>query len=313
MNYYFSVYIEKAIRVDMYLSTLFPLYSRSYIQKMIDKNQLEVNGTIVNKNLKIKNKDEIKLSIKNETIVDVLPEKMNLDIIFEDENILIINKDARINVHPVPWEDWKKNTLVNWILYHTKEKLPSISWEHRPWIVHRLDKDTSWIILVAKNDMMMNYLSSIIKDRKIEKNYIAIVNGIFKDEFFKIESYIWRDPNNRIKMTTKNWLNPKLATSSWKLIWYIDWKYSLLKINLETWRTHQIRVHLSSIWFPIIWDSVYWIKEVNSEVLEKYWLDRQALHALELKFELYNKSVYFKADLKEDMKKIIWDLESLIY
>ena len=307
MNYYFSVFIEDQNRVDMYLSALFPLYSRSYIQKIIDRWEVKINWKIINKNLKIKNRDEIEIEIKNDSIIWIEPEKMNLDIVYEDDNLIIINKDPWINVHPVPWEDWNKNTLVNWVLYHTRDKLPIISWEYRPWIVHRLDKDTSWIILVAKNDLMMNYLSWIIKERKIEKNYIAIVSWIFKDNDFRIESYIWRDPNSRIKMTTKSWLNPKLAITSWKLLWYIDWKYSVLKLHLETWRTHQIRVHLSSIWFPIIWDSVYWNKDVNQEVLIKYWLNRQALHALELKFYLYWKESYFRAELKNDMKKIIWD------
>lgn len=309
MKYYFSVYIEDKDRVDIYLSTLFPLYSRSFIQKMIDREQVKLNWEIINKNVKIKNKDEIEIEMKNDTLLWVLPEEMNLDVIFEDDNILIVNKEAWINVHPVPWEDWHKNTLVNWVLHHTRAKLPSISWEHRPWIVHRLDKDTSGIILIAKSDMMMSHLWTIIKDRQIEKNYIAIVDWIFRDEEFRVESYIWRDPNNRIKMTTKNWLNPKLATSSWKLLWYIDDKYSVLKINLETWRTHQIRVHLASIWFPIIWDKVYWNKQTNIEVEEKYGLKRQALHALELKFELYSQERYFRAELKNDMKKIIWDLK----
>lgn len=307
MEYFFTAFLEKDLRVDMYLSILFPEYSRSYIQKMIDKWQLEINNKIVTKNIKIKNKDEINLKIITKDYSRVLPEEQDLDIIYEDDNIIVINKNSDVNVHPVPGDLWNTNTLVNWILYHCREKLPCISWIHRPWIVHRLDKDTSWIILIAKNDNMMSYLSSIIKDREITKNYIAIVDWIVKDKEFKIESYIWRDQNDRKKMSVKNPINPKLALSFWEVIWYIDWKYTILKINIKTWRTHQIRVHLSSIWYPIIWDKVYWNKKTNEEVKEKYGLERQALHAFELKFLLYSKKVNFIAPLKEDMKKIIWN------
>lgn len=307
MLYNFCILSDKQVRVDIYLSALFQDFSRSYIQKMIDKWQVSVNSKIINKNLKIKPRDEINITIINESI-EVKPQDMNLDIIYEDENLLIINKDPFLNVHPVPWEDGNKNTLVNGILHHCKWALPCISWVERPGIVHRLDKDTSWIILIAKTDFMMSYLSGIIKDREITKNYIAIVNGIVKDNDFKIESFIGRDPNDRLKMTTKNPLNPKLAISYGSLIWYIDNKYSVLKINIKTWRTHQIRVHLSSIWYPIIGDKVYGIKSINEEVFKKYWLQRQALHAYELDFNLYSKKVSFKANLKEDMQKIVWDL-----
>lgn len=308
MKYKFCVLIEKNIRVDMYLSALFKDFSRSYIQKMIDKNQVSINWKNISKNLKLKNKDLVEIEVKLEKLEEVLAEKIDLDIIYEDENLLILNKEAWINVHPVPWENWKSWTLVNAILYHCKNKLPSINWVERPWIIHRLDKDTSWIILIAKTDYMMKYLADIIKQRQIWKYYLALVNWKIKDREFKIESYIWRDPNNRLKMTANNPLNPKIAITYWTLLWYIDNKYSLLKIKIETWRTHQIRVHLSSIWFPILWDSVYWNSKANKEVSTIYQLKRQALHAYELDFNLYWKVQKFKADLKEDMKKIIWDI-----
>lgn len=307
----FCTYLEKKIRVDIYLSTLFADYSRSYIQKIIDKWQVKINDIVVTKNIKINPKDEIKIEIISEKL-EILPQKMDLDIIFEDKNILIINKQPNTNVHPVPWEWWTENTLVNWILYHCNDKnnknkfnLWTINWVERPWIVHRLDKDTSWIILIAKNDSMMNYLASIIKSREISKKYIAIVSWVLKDENIRIESYIWRDPYDRKKMTTKNPINPKIAISEVKLLSHIDEKYSVLEVKILTWRTHQIRLHLSSIWFPIIWDKVYWNDKVNKEVLEKYWINRQALHANSLEFNLYWERVYFEAKLKEDMEKII--------
>lgn len=308
MIYKFCIISEKQIRVDIYLSALFKDFSRSYIQKLIDRWQVSVNWEKISKNLKLKNKDEIEVEIKLEKLEEVLPEKMNLDIVYEDKDLLLLNKEAWINVHPVPWENGNKNTLVNWVLWHCGDELIGIWWIERPWIVHRLDKDTTWLILIAKSDKMMKYLSDIIKKRDIWKYYLAVVFWKIKQKNFKIESYIWRDPNNRLRMTTRNPANPKLAITYWEVIDFIDNKYSLLKIKLETWRTHQIRVHLASIWYPIIWDKVYWNSKANKEAATIFQLHRQALHAYELEFELYWKKVFFKWDLKDDMKRIIKDL-----
>lgn len=305
MIYNFCVITWNTIRVDIYLSALFNSFSRSYIQKMIDRWQVSINGEKISKNIKIKNRDEVKIEIIIEKLEEINPEKMNFDVIYEDDEIIVLNKEAWINVHPVPWEDWNKNTLVNWILYHCKDKLPSIWWTYRPWIVHRLDKDTSWLIMIAKSDSMMNYLSETIKQRNIDKYYIAVVYGKIKDRNFKIESYIWRDPNNRLKMTANNPVNPKLAITYWEVIEYIDNKYTIVKVKIETGRTHQIRVHLSSIWFPILWDKTYWNLRVNKEVKTVYQLHRQALHAYELDLILYWKEVHFKAELKDDIKRVV--------
>lgn len=304
MKYCFSVFLDKPKRVDIYISTLFSDFSRSYVQKIIDRWQLKVNDKKIKKNVKIQPKDEIKISIELESL-DIEPEDIPLDIIYEDKELLIVNKDAWINVHPVPWEGGKSWTLVNAVLYHCKNDLPSIGWVERPWIVHRLDKNTSWIIMIAKSDKMMNYLSEIIKDRKIDKYYYAIVHGVVKQNKFKIESYIWRDKNDRTRMTINNPVNPKLAISYWEIIKYIDNKYTLLKVKIETWRTHQIRVHLASIGHFILWDDVYWNKRLNKEIRQKYWLKRQALHAHKLILNLYGKKEEFIWDLKEDIKKLL--------
>ena len=141
----FCVFSKEKVRIDLYLASIFPDFSRSYVQKLVDKWQVKINQKIISKNIKINPCDEIELEIIPEKL-DILPQKMDLDIIFEDENILVINKDAGINVHPVPWEWWRENTLVNAILYHCKN-LGTINWIERPWIVHRLDKDTSGTLL----------------------------------------------------------------------------------------------------------------------------------------------------------------------
>jgi len=312
MQYNFCIILsENSKRVDMYLSALFNDFSRSYIQKMIDKWQVSVNGEPISKNLKIKNRDEIFIEVKTEKLEWIEAQEIPLDIIYEDSELLVINKNAGINVHPVPWEGGRENTLVNAILHHCKEKLPTINWVERPGIVHRLDKDTSWLIMIAKTDKMMNYLATIIKDRKIDKYYLAIVSWIVKENNFKIESYIWRDPNDRQKMTAKKPVNPKIAITYGEVVDYIDNKYTLLKLKIETWRTHQIRVHLSSIGYPIIWDKIYGNPKVNKEVSTIYQLHRQALHAYELELELYWNKRKFKADFKEDMKRIMWEKSSI--
>jgi len=304
MNYNFCVNIQEKTRVDMYLSTLFTDFSRSYIQKIIDNGEVKVNGKIINKNLKIQKKDEIELIIHIEKL-ELKAENIPIDIVYEDENIAIINKDAGINTHPTPGIDGKTGTLVNALLHHIKD-LSSIGWVERPGIVHRLDKDTSWLIMIAKNDKMMLYLQDTMKKRdKIGKYYIAIVNGIIHKKEFEIESFIGRHPIDKIKMTTKNPINPKLAISKVKVMNYIDDKYTLVEVKIETGRTHQIRVHLSSIWYPIIWDKVYGIKKVNDEVFKRYALQRQALHSYKLEIELYGQKRIFFANIKEDFQKIL--------
>ena len=304
MNYHFCTYISSPQRVDIYLSTLFWEISRSYIQKLIDTGCVKVNGVCVKKNLKIQTKDEIHITEIITSSV-LIPENIPLDIIYEDENICVINKDPGINVHPTPGVAGKSGTLVNALLYHCKGKLPCISGEERPGIVHRLDKDTSGVIMTAKNDSMMNYLAEKIQKRELKKYYIAIVNGVFTQESFTITSDIGRHPHDKIRMTTHNPLNPKHAVTHGKLLGYIDDTYSVLKIDLETGRTHQIRVHLASIWYPIIGDSVYGNPKVNKAVATLYQLHRQALHAYEIHIELYGIQKRFCAPLKQDIIQMI--------
>ena len=306
MKIKFCTLIENKKRVDMYLSALFNDFSRSYIQKLIDKWDVKVNGKSISKNLKISNRDEIEIDIVLEKLDEILPEDLNLDIVYEDENLLIINKEAGVNTHPVPWEGGNSNTLVNGVLFHCKDNLPTIWGVERPWIVHRLDKDTSWAIMIAKNDKMMQYLQTLFKEREnISKYYLAIVHWIVKNKNFTIESYIGRDPNNRLKMTTVNSINPKIAISHWEVLGYIENKFSLVRIKIETWRTHQIRVHMASIGHFILGDTTYWNPKKNIEMKTRYQLKRQALHAYNLKLKLYEKDESFIAPLKDDMKKLI--------
>ena len=306
MIYNFCAFVEGSKRVDMYLSALFEDFSRSYVQKLIDRGQVTLNGKTFYKNVKLKNRDEIKITIILEQ-TEVVAEEMNLDIIFEDKEIILLNKEAWVNVHPVPGEGWNSGTLVNGILDHCKDDLPSIGWVERPGIVHRLDKDTSGIIMIAKTDKMMSYLSETIKERNIDKYYIAVVLWKVKNREFKIESYMGRDKNDRTRMTTLDPVNPKIAITYGTVLEYIDNEYTIVKVKIETGRTHQIRVHLASIGYPILWDKVYGNHRMNTRVNTMYQLGRQALHAYELEFELYGEKRKFTAPLKEDMPRLVWE------
>lgn len=296
MKYNFSVHILKKQRVDIYLSALFSQLSRSYIQKLIDSGCIKINGEEVRKNTKLQIRDEIHIEeIISST--ELLAENIAIDIIYEDSNICVINKDPGINVHPTPWIEGKKGTIVNALLYHCSESLPVISGEERPGIVHRLDKDTSGVLIVAKNDLYMKKISEKIKNREVKKYYIALVEGVIEDTSFTISWEIGRDPNNRIKMTSKNPLNPKNARTHGEVLWYMEEKYSIVKIDLETGRTHQIRVHMADIGHPVVGDSVY---GRSSSII-----GRQALHAYSYILELYGEEKRFIAPLKEDMQKIL--------
>ncbi len=304
MNYSFSVFIEKTQRVDIYLSALFWELSRSYIQKLIDTWSVKVNGKIIKKNLKIHCQDELFIQ-EIVTQSNIIPQNIPLDIIYENRDICVINKDAWINVHPTPWIEGKKGTLVNALMYHCNEELPIISGQERPGIVHRLDKDTSWVIITAKNDRSMKEIAEKIKNREVKKYYIAIVWGILSEKKFQISSHIWRHQKDSTKMTVKNPLNPKAALSSGEVLWYIDERYTVLRIDLHTWRTHQIRVHLASIWYPILWDAVYGNAELNKQALIQYDIKRQMLHAEELCIELQWKLHTFIAPVKADMRELL--------
>lgn len=314
---HFSVFCDEreTRRVDTYLSALFPEKSRSYLQKMIEEGKIYCNGANFTKNKKIYRGDEIRIEWKVENMT-LEAEDMPLDIVFENDDFAIINKDAGINTHPTPGEAGRKGTLVNALLYHFKKlwvrtddgeyKNPSIiNGVERPGIVHRLDKDTSGLIIIAKNDRAMHALQLKIAKRTISKTYLALVVGNVKDEEGYIESFIGRDPFDRKKMTTRDPINPKIAQTKFRKIGYYQNKYSLLEVDLLTWRTHQIRVHLSSIWYPILGDKIYGQEKANREALENFGLSRQWLHAWRLSFTLFGKEFQFEWPVKPDLKKII--------
>lgn len=307
MHTQFSVYIDKQDkrRVHLYLSHIFPYFSRSYIDRLIANGDIRVNGdtTITNRRLLLG--DTIDIDCTSEKYY-LDGENMPLEVIFENHDFIIISKDPGINTHTFPGEYGKTGTLLNAILYHFGEEC-HIDGVMRPGIIHRLDKDTSGLIIIAKNSRSMQPLQAMIAKKEIRKFYYAIVAGIVSETEGIIESYIWNDPLDYKKMTTKNPLDPKLAKTKFKLLRYIDNNYSLLEVELFTGRTHQIRVHLADMGYPIVGDKIYGNSEVNTEVSATYWLKRQWLHARRLIFSLFGVDYDFVAPLKDDLRGILWE------
>ncbi|MDD2565749.1 MAG: RluA family pseudouridine synthase [Candidatus Gracilibacteria bacterium] len=298
-----ALLFEKEIRrVDMYVSALFKDKSRTYIQRLIEKECIMINNKIASKNDKVRRGDELSVTFETDKMT-IESENIPLEIIYENEDFAIVNKEAGINVHPVPGFGGNSGTMVNALLHHMKG-LSVIGGIERPGIVHRLDKDTSGVIIIAKSDRSMHSIQVLMNKRLVSKTYLAVVVGIIKDREGYIESYIGRDQNDRKIMTVVNPTNPKLAKTKFKVLGYIDNAYSLVEVDLLTGRTHQIRVHFSSIGYPIIGDKTYGIPKINEEIFNEYGLSRQFLHAYKIAFDLFGKSYSFTGELKKDLKSI---------
>ena len=235
------------IRIDKYLIDILE-FSRSKIQKMIDNGDILVNNKNVKNSYIVRVDDEI--LVKDVVInTDILPEKMDLDIVYEDDYLLVVNKPSGLVVHPAVGHF--TNTLVNGLMYHTKLSNNS----DRPGIVHRIDKDTSGLLLVAKNDDIHMYLSEEISKRKVARKYVALVYGVINNDSGTIDAPIGRDPLDRKKMCVTD-INSKDAITHFRVLErYKD--ATLIECTLETGRTHQIRVHMSYIGYPIVNDPVY--------------------------------------------------------
>lgn len=305
MHTQFSIYLpERTLRrIDLFLSHTFPELSRAYIHKLIETGNIRVNGKILGDERRVKLRDVIDIDFQTEKYY-LEAENIPLEVIFENSDFAIISKDAGMNTHTFPWEYGKTGTLLNALLYHFGDSA-AIGGVERPGIVHRLDKDTSGLIIIAKNDRSMKEFQKQIAARKIRKIYYAVVVGIVKEKEGLIESYIGNDSIDHKKMTTKNPLNPKLARTKYRCLEYIDDRYSLLEIELFTGRTHQIRVHMADMGHPIVGDKVYGDESINREVAVRYWLARQWLHARRLIFTIFSLDYDFIAPLKSDIAKML--------
>lgn len=257
-------------RVDKYLSSMLDDYTRSYLQKLISEDRVFVGDKAVKSNFRVETGQAVSLSLPEPIETKIVPENIPIDVIYEDEDIIIINKHKGLVVHPAPGHT--NGTLVNALLYHCKDRLSAINGVLRPGIVHRIDKDTTGVIVACKNDKAHHSIAEQLKDHSITRRYQAIVYNKFKEDSGRVETTIGRHPRDRKKMAA-NVRNGKYAATNYRVIENLGNKYAYIECQLETGRTHQIRVHMSSIHHPILGDTVYGPDK------DPFHLEGQALHA----------------------------------
>lgn len=286
--------LEKNERIDKYLSSkLDDSFSRAKIQKLIDEKLILVNDKVIKSSYKVSNGDVILITDKEEDM-SVKPEKMDIDIVYEDDDVMVINKKSGIVVHPAPGN--YSGTLVNGLMYLSKD-LSHVNGEFRPGIVHRIDKDTSGLLIVAKNDKAHRILAEELKEKKIKRKYIALVSGVINHDIGEIDAPIGRDPSDRKKMCVTS-TNSKDAITHFRVLERYK-NASLIECELETGRTHQIRVHMKYINHPVINDPVYG-KNNHGEF-------GQLLHAKEITFThpTTKEVMTFSCEVPEEFNKIL--------
>ena len=286
---------QSNLRVDKVISNLLTGVSRAQIQNWIKSGLVKVDGQIVKANYRCQVGQILTWKEPEPEKLIVEPEDLPLDIIYEDEDLLVINKRKGMVVHPATSHN--SGTLVNALLFHL-EKLPTLRGETRPGIVHRLDRDTSGLLVIAKNDMTHQALVKQLQDRKVKRSYLALVHGAIPHEYGTIEAPIGRNPKNRQTMAVVT--GGKEAITRFEVIERINQKFTLIKCELETGRMHQIRVHMKYIGFPIVGDLKYGKTKTIKE-------DGQALHAGELGFEHPRTKEWleFKADPPASFNKYL--------
>ena len=261
-------------RIDKFLSVLLEDSSRNAIQKLIENGKVLVNGAVVNKKYKVSTDDEIKMFPSELKPLDAEPENVPLDIVYEDEHLLVVNKPRGMVVHPAPGN--YSGTLVNALLYHCKDSLSGINGILRPGIVHRIDKDTSGLLIVAKTDKAHIGLAQQIKEHSFTREYNAVIVGHLKEREGTVNAPIGRNPKDRKKMCV-TMLNSKNAVTHYNTI--EDYEgYSHISLKLETGRTHQIRVHMAHIGHAVAGDYVYGNDKKSA------YLNGQCLHAIKIGF-----------------------------
>ncbi|MEE0861949.1 MAG: RluA family pseudouridine synthase [Lachnospiraceae bacterium] len=292
---------DDLVRIDKYITEAGFDLTRSRIQGLISDGNITVNDKNVKANYKVRENDVIKILIPDAVPVDIPAEDIPLNIVYEDDDLLIVNKPKGMVVHPAPGH--YTGTLVNALMYHCKDKLSGINGELRPGIVHRIDMDTTGLLVICKNDKAHNFIADQLKEHSITRKYQAIVYNAFKDEEGTIEGNIGRHPNDRKKMTITP--NGKEAITHYKVLKSLG-KYTLIECQLETGRTHQIRVHMTSINHPLLGDEVYGPKNCP------YNLQGQVLHAKTLGFihPTTKEYVEFDSELPEYFQKLVDNLSN---
>ncbi len=294
---------QAGIRIDKFLADEFPELSRSYIQKLIKEEQITVNGKQVKANYKVSPNDLVVMNEPELKEPDILAEDIPLDILYEDSDLLIVNKPKGMVVHPSAGH--YSGTLVNALMYYCKDDLSGINGVMRPGIVHRIDMDTTGSLLVCKNDYTHQNLAEQLKEHSLKRVYHAIVHGVLKEDEGTIDAPIGRHPIDRKKMSI-NYKNGKEAVTHYKVIQRFK-DYTYIQCQLETGRTHQIRVHMASIKHPLLGDAVYGPAKCPFK------LQGQTLHAKIIGITHPRTNEYIEADapLPEYFVSLLKKLENL--
>lgn len=290
---------QKGDRIDKVISTLDEEWSRTQVQQWIKEGNVLVNGQTIKTNYKCSLNDEIEIRIPDPELLDVIPEDMDLDIYFEDKDVLVVNKPSGMVVHPAPGH--LTGTLVNGLMAHCKD-LSGINGVLRPGIVHRIDKDTSGLLMVAKNDMAHEKLVNQLVEKTVTRKYRAIVHGVIPHDFGTIDAPLGRDTKDRQSMTVVD--NGKHAVTHFHVIERLK-DFTFVECQLETGRTHQIRVHMKYIGYPLAGDPKYGPKKTLD-------INGQALHAGILGFNhpRTNEYLEFEAPLPKEFEEVLEQLRN---
>lgn len=289
---------QENLRIDKYLAQTVPDISRSYLQKLVADGQVLVNGVPVKTSYKLKSGDIVQVTIPEPEVLQIIPEDIPLDILYEDADILIVNKPKGMVVHPAAGHT--TGTLVNAVMYHCKDELSSINGVLRPGIVHRIDMDTTGVLVVCKNDMAHQSLAEQLKVHSITRIYYAIVYDNLTEDEGTIHKSIGRHPTNRKKQAV-NVKNGRDAITHYRVLERLQGKYTLVECRLETGRTHQIRVHMAAIHHPLLGDTLY------GPAKDPFHLQGQTLHAGVLGFMHPRTGQYveFRAELPEYFQELL--------
>lgn len=301
---YLTFGVEKediGCRIDVFLSENIEDISRSGIQKLVEQEYIRCNGKSVKANYKLREKDILDVEIPESKEVEILPEDIPLDILYEDADVIVVNKPQGMVVHPAPGH--YTGTLVNALLYHCGDELSGINGEKRPGIVHRIDKDTSGVLMVAKNNAAHQSLAAQLAEHSITRKYNAIVFNGFREEIGTVDQPIGRNLSDRKKMAVTQ-KHSRHAVTHYKVLQKFG-NFNLIEAQLETGRTHQIRVHMTYIGHPLLGDTVYGPKK------QPFALEGQVLHARVLGFQHPRTGEYmeFEAPLPEYFEKLIQRLQ----
>jgi 23S rRNA pseudouridine1911/1915/1917 synthase len=306
MNEWMVTSKDVRLRLDLYLLKKSPALSRSRVQRLIQDGLITVNGQTVKPSYRVHLDDRIRIDLPPPTPLEIKPEAIPLEIVYEDAHVLVVNKPAGMVVHPAPGNF--TGTLVHALLHHCRD-LSGIGGKERPGLVHRLDKETSGLLVVAKTEQAHKALAAQFKAHTVTRRYTALVHGIPKAHRGTIELAIGRDLRDRKKISPRT-TRPRSAITQYEVLERYG-EFSLLAVRPQTGRTHQIRVHLSHLGYPVVGDKVYGLRK-KKDFENELWISRQMLHAQQLGFDhpQTGHRMEFLAPLPSDMERIISRLKN---